>query len=200
MQSWSLALLAPAALIMMARWWYGKGEPSMSVRTSDLVAQVSLTIAFMLPFVALGFSLGSGTEMIPPASIEAKPTARNCFELHLPRQPTAMRMDWIGSQGGGRHHTVQVCMAYRGEHLHEVQPGGPVFTDGSVLRREFFLFPDALINDYHEYLRRTFWPGSETGIHLIFSVNTSAMSAGDFDSECVSLAGRIREHCRALQP
>lgn len=202
MQVWSVALLVLPVVFMIVQWWRGSSEPALSSRQTVTAwgALAALSCAFLIPFLALGWASGTCVLWQPPASLHSAPTAQNCFELHMPLQPASMRVDWIGSMGGGRHHTVQVCMAYRGEYLYEAQPESPVFTDGRVLRREFFLFPDALVDHYGAYLRRTFWPGSDNGVHLIFSVAASTMSVENFDTECRMLAGRIREHCRPSPP
>ena len=123
--------------------------------------------------------------------------ASGCYALHLDRQPAGTRIDWIAAQGGGRHHTLQICMAYRGEHLHNAPEDERVLTDGRIWRREFFMIDDLLVENYAGYLRHTFWPGSPVGVHLIFSATAGSTSAADFALATSGLACRIREHCRS---
>ena len=202
MQSWSPVVLGAVLMVMLLRWMRGFRSDIHPGVVASPAQRFALSACFLLPFISIAYSQNAAA-LAPPSSLKPTQTAKNSYEVHLNHQPAGLRADWIAAQGGGRHHTVQVCMAYRGEHLHEAQSEGPVFTDGSVLRREFFLFPDALVSDYDGYLRRTFWPGSDTGVHLIFSAAASSMSPAHFETECRALAARVREHCRpsyASQP
>lgn len=196
MQRWTPLVLAAVVLGMLLRWWRGRHQIHAASPEASFVRQLSFSVVFLLPYVSIAFAHSDTAVLAPPASLRPALTAKNSYEVHLAGQPGSIRADWIAAQGGGRHHTVQVCMAYRGEHLHAAQRGVPVFTDGRVLRREFFLFPDGLINDYDGYLRHTFWPGSAIGVHLIFSATAASITAEDFDIECRALAARIREHSR----
>lgn len=196
MQRWAPLVLVAVAIVMLLRWWRDRDSINAAAPGTSLIRQLAFSLIFLLPYVSLAFAHSDSAIFAPPASLQPALAARNSYELHLSGQPSGIRADWIAAQGGGRHHTVQVCMAYRGEHLREAEADVPVFTDGRVLRREFFLFPDALIDDYVGYLRHTFWPGSGTGVHLIFSATASGITPKAFDVECRGLAARIREHCR----
>lgn len=157
-------------------------------------AQALWTAALLLPFLILNLETRSMDPLDqPPAMIPSEPVGDGRHVLHFPDQPPAMRADWISPQQGGRHHTLRVCMAYRGEHLHVVPEAPAVLTDGRVWRSEFFLVKGRLIENYRDYLLHSFLPGSGAGVHLIFSVNVGAMSVRDFESKARSLAHQIHQ-------
>lgn len=69
----------------------------------------------------------------------AREVGANTYELHPIGQPRNVELAWYGPSGDGRHHTLSVCMRYRGSNL---KPSGiepTVLTDGNLWMREFFL-------------------------------------------------------------
>jgi hypothetical protein len=95
---------------------------------------------------------------------------------------------WYGPSGDGRHHTLPVCMRYRGIHLKTVAGSPVVMTDGKVWMREFFIQGDRLLSDYRAYLRHTLWPWSPAGVHLISSGPTNRMNSDAFARQSEVLA------------
>jgi hypothetical protein len=157
-------------------------------------AQALWTSALLLPFVIL--NLGAGKEHPldqPPPIIRSERIAEGRHVLRLSQQPDHMRVDWISPQQGGRHHTLRVCMAYRGEHLRCIADAPAILTDDRVWRSEYFLVNGRLLENYQDYLLHTFLPGSSAGVHLIFSVNAGTMPAREFESKARDLALRIHQ-------
>jgi exosortase/archaeosortase family protein len=168
-------------------------------------SQALWTSALLLPFVIL--NLGAGNEhplAQPPPVIRSERIAEGRHVLHLSQQPSTMRVDWISPQQGGRHHTLRVCMAYRGEHLRCIADAPAILTDDRVWRSEYFLVNGRLLENYQDYLLHTFLPGSSAGVHLIFSVNAGTMPAREFESKARDLALRIHQqqqtHALAFNP
>lgn len=193
---WSLLVFGPICLLAgrsLGRQLYIKMPSTPSIQRS-WQTQVLWTCALLLPFVIL--NLGSEKEQPmdqPPYVIRSERIAEGRHLLHLSQQPKAMRVDWISPQQGGRHHTLSVCMAYRGEHLHHTEEAPTVFTDGRVWRREYFLVKGHLLETYRAYLLHSFLPGSGAGVHLIFSVNAGAMPVRDFESQARLLAHQVHQ-------
>jgi hypothetical protein len=117
--------------------------------------------------------------------------AANTYEVHLIGQPTDIHLVWYGPSGDGRHHTLPVCMRYRGIHLKAVKEEPSVMTDGKVWMREFFIHRNELLTEYRSYLARTLWPWSPAGVHLIASGSATSMSAKSFAQQSVILAKEL---------
>jgi exosortase/archaeosortase family protein len=204
---WSWLVFSPVCLLAgqtLARRLSIK-IPSNESMPRPWQAQALWTCALLLPFVIL--NLGADKEQPldqPPSIIRSERIAEGRHVLHLSEQPDNMRTDWISPQQGGRHHTLRVCMAYRGEHLHGIEGAPTVLTDGRVWRREYFLVNGRLLENYQDYLLHTFLPGSSVGVHLIFSVNAGTMRAREFESKARDLAHRIHQqqqtHALAFNP
>ena len=168
--------------------------PSSESVTSPWQAQALWACALLLPFVILNLGASKVQPLDqPPHVFRSEQIAEGRYVLHICRQPDIMRVDWISPQQGGRHHTLRVCMAYRGEHLHGIEEAPSVLTDGHVWRSEFFLVKGRLLENYREYLLHSFIPGSGAGVHLIFSVNASTMAVRDFESKARDLAHQVHQ-------
>lgn len=149
----------------------------------------------MTPFLALSLDEAHDHGDDQPApSLQPQAEGRGLFALRLDRQPPAFRVDWISPQAGGRHHTLTVCMAYRGEHLHPVAGVAGVLTDGRVFRREYFLHQNQLLRSYQDYLLSTLWPGSGKGVHLVVSSAVLGLQPEAFATLADELALRVHEH------
>jgi exosortase/archaeosortase family protein len=193
---WSWLVFGPACLLAgrtLARRLSIKMPSNESV-PRPWQAQALWTCVLLLPFVIL--NLGAHKEHpldLPPSIIRSERIAEGRHVLHLSQQPNNMRVDWISPQQGGRHHTLRVCMAYRGEHLRCTEEAPMVFTDGHVWRSEFFLMKGHLLKTYRDYLLHSFLPGSGAGVHLIFSVNVGTMPVRDFESKARILAYQVHQ-------
>lgn len=123
----------------------------------------------------------------------AREIAANTFELRLVGQPGNVDLVWYGPSGDGRHHTLPVCMLYRGITLKPSDTEPSVLTDGKVWMREFFLQRGSLMDDYPAYVRNTFLPWSTAGVHVIASASTDSQSAEAFANSTVQLATQLSQ-------
>lgn len=162
---------------------------------SRLAWSAAVTIVLVLPFAAApvyGLFAQRGT---PPAAAMPRDLGADAYRVRLLGQPPDLDLVWYEPTGEGRHHTLDVCMRYRGVTL---QPAAvaDVKTDGQHWMREFFLLRSGLVLEYQDYLRRTFLPFSPAGVHVIASCPTNAMSAESFATISEQSA---RELCRMQQ-
>lgn len=195
-QSWSWMLFLPISIIILSSMARKKKERQVaSLVASSTWSQSWALLVVLVPFAAMGLGKQSALKQeVPVTSLRPQRTAPAQYELHLENQPGEIRVDWIGPQGGGRHHTLPVCMAFRGEHLHTVDAAPAVWTDGKVWRKEYFLHEGQILPRYSAYLKSSFWPGSSSGVHLIFSALCQTINAGEFAERSDALAKRIYEH------
>jgi hypothetical protein len=70
-----------------------------------------------------------------------------------------------------------------------------VMTDGKHWFREFFMQEGQMLADYPSYVRSTFCPWKDPGVHLIFVSAKEAHSAAEFNAACEVLAQRFDEEC-----
>ena len=172
---------------------------SLGARSFAWVRQAAFYACLALPFLAstlLAFGLQSWQ---PPAGMEARCITPQCHEIHLPGQPAQMGLVCYGASSRDRHHTLAVCLKYRGIDLQPVEGCPQVLTDGKNWFREFFMQDGCLLPDYPAYLRATFRPWSDPGVHLIFVSPHESQQPGAFSSACEELAQKFYQECRSSQ-
>jgi hypothetical protein len=147
-----------------------------------------VTVWLMFPFVTTVPALQERGEP-PPAGVMARTVEHQVREIAWPGMPAGLTVLWYEPQGDGRHHSLPVCMRYRGVTLEAASEPG-VMTDGSRLYHEFFVVDGAVVPDYRAYLWRTFVPGSPAGAHVILTA-----AAGEDAEE----AKHFRAHCEAVR-
>lgn len=206
MQSWAWwpAGLGLALFLRTRQGWGPAPVPGQAVTSDstgsslwDRSLRTACMIAFALPFTAASLmDLGSTSQAwAPPHEVASRSIQGGGFELQLPGQSSNIGLVCYPAPGRDRHHTVQVCLKYRGVEITPV-PGQPhVFTDGSHWLREFFMQGGHLVPDYATYVQRTFRPLSPPGEHLIFIADRSALKPDAFDAECIQLASRLHALC-----
>ncbi len=133
--------------------------------------------------------------MIVPAGMVARCMAPNCFEVRVHGQPEEIGLACYSSASRDRHHTLQVCLKYRGIELSAVEGCPEVMTDGTHWFRELFMQDDQLLADYPAYVRSTFCPWRDPGVHLIFVSANESQRPAEFDAACGALAQRFFEEC-----
>lgn len=189
------------AVMTAAGWqaWHllrGKGRSSVPpTPASNAVARwrpaltVGLACALMFPFVASTPGRGWSLQPPPPGTMAQRvdPTS---YTVRLVGQSPDIEVAWFDSSGQGRHHTLPVCLRFRGVVL-KPSPQEGVMTDGGRWMREFFLHEGALVTDYSSYLRRTFLPFSSPGIHLVVAAPVGSMSASSFAQTADRLAREL---------
>ena len=100
-------------------------------------------------------------------------------------------MVWYEAFGDGRHHTLKVCMRYRGIELHAASTAPEIMTDGTTWYSQFFIQQGRLIPSYTEYLAATSFPLSTPGTHIIMTAANESWSQERFAREVSKLATRL---------
>lgn len=152
---------------------------------------------FLVPFVASTLGPALREEVLPPRGMMARPLEADCWELKLPFHSPRVDLAWITPSGSGRHHTLPVCMGYRGRQLHLVKDQRDVFHDDEYWFAEVFLMPDGELCDYAGYLRRTLIPFSKPGVHLIASAPMVAMESRQFSGVARHCFEQVAAHYRS---
>ena len=191
--------ISVAALSWMGwEWWRDNGAKETAVVTGSAPRSwlaAACLLCFALPFTASTLLAPAHEKSAPPIEVIVAALGDQGWEVRLPHQPSTIGSVWYGAVSSDRHHTVKVCMKYRGADLESVASEPDVFTDGSQWIREFFLQNHQLHCDYAAYLRSTFRPFAPPGAHVIFVASASSMSAAAFNQESVRLAEDLARHC-----
>ncbi len=151
------------------------------------------SLCFVLPFIASTLMAGKQETRVPPAEVLTRAIPYDGYQILMPNQPRHIGLVWYSPHGNGRHHTLKVCMKYRGVELTPTAECGDVFTDGALFYREFFLQEDQLLTSYPEYMQHTFRPWSSPGVHLIFSVVNDSVNPAEFNETCQKLAQELHQ-------
>ena len=154
-------------------------------------ASAGLCIMLVFPFIASSATGLLRPSVRPPSGVMWRLVAVNTYEVRLIGQPGDIHLMWYGPSGDGRHHTLPVCMRYRGIELKPVVNEKAVMTDGNMWMYEFFIHQDELLLDYRTYLTRTFWPWSPAGVHLITSASTKSIGAKEFARQSLLLVKEL---------
>ena len=187
------------ALLCWKQW---RGTPSDAHTASPQTAEVAggwmlkptLTgVFFVLPFIASTFFVRAQQSFTPPAGVAYKAIASDSYDVRVPGQPENMDLVWFNPSGNGRHHSMKVCMKYRGIELEPSPDCAEVSTDGYRWMREFYLLDGKLVSSYAGYILRTFRPLSSAGVHLIFVAKSDQMTAAAFSESCQKLAAHLED-------
>jgi exosortase/archaeosortase family protein len=148
-------------------------------------------LAFVLPFLSSTFSGGGSEMLLPPGWVAKKEIPGAGFQIQLPGQSDDIGLFWYMPSGRQRHHTLKICMKYRGIDLHPSGEDASVMTDGELWMREFFIQDAQLLDSHLDYVKSTLGPGKSPGVHLIFVAMRSSMDAKQFDAAAQKLAGQV---------
>ena len=192
MQAWSWGL---AALGLALAWFFREGKiTSLPAATSvwKKGARFLYPVFFAglaLPFLAS--SLLPATKRIawtPPEGVRSRDLGHEGYEVQVPGQPAGIGLACYTAPGRDRHHTVKVCLKYRGIDLAPSKDDDTVMTEGRHWYREFFLQNDELLAGYSAYLKSTFRPRADPGVHLIFVAPCEGFTPAEFAAACARLA------------
>jgi len=162
-------------------------RPSLALRC----ATPGIAAAFCLPFLGSALVSPESVNLTPPASAALREIPGDGYQIQLPGQPEDMGLFWYIPSGSQRHHTLKVCMKYRGIDLKPASENSGVMTDGEVWMKEFFLLPEGLLSSHADYVWATLRPGKTSGIHLIAVASCSDMTAMEFEAAAVKLVDGI---------
>ncbi len=149
-----------------------------------------------LPFLASTLLAIGQKSWEPPVGVESRCISPNCFEVRLLGQPKGIGLVCYSSPSRDRHHTLTVCLKYRGIELSSVEGSPLVMTDGKHWFREFFAQGGQMLADYPAYVQSTFCPWRDPGVHLIFVSANEKLRPAEFSAACDVLAQRFDEECR----
>jgi exosortase/archaeosortase family protein len=173
-----------------------RDEVDQESLVSSLERQATFFVALILPFIACTLlSLGQET-WTPPSTVESKPINQSGYEIRMRGQPAHIGLACYAAASRDRHHTVKVCLKYRGIEVESVEDSPLVFTEGRHWFREFFLQDGQLLPDYAAYVKSTFRPWSDPGVHLIFVSLREKQSPAEFSAACEQLAEQFHRQCR----
>lgn len=151
---------------------------------------LGIGLLILLPFTAssLGPVLRGGD--LPPGGLMARPLEPGSWQIRFLGQAPSIVLTWHAPSGSGRHHTLPVCLTYRGGKLRPEETCPTIFTDGELWLTEAFLMPDGRLYSYEGYLRMTLLPFTSAGVHLIASARRDSMEAADFEMAAQELLAR----------
>lgn len=142
---------------------------------------LALLAMMLLPFTASTLGPALKEKSAPPPGLMAKVLEPGSYLLRFLGQSPELTLTWNAPSGNGRHHTLSVCLLYRGRKIHDVPQFSRVQTDDELWFSEAFLMPDGKLLDYDGYLRETLIPFRSAGVHLIAAAPRKAMTADAFD-------------------
>jgi exosortase/archaeosortase family protein len=166
-----------AALWMLLREHPAHDDPN---RPLSWKASVSLLLMLFVPFMASTLGPAFRSESFPPPGVMYQTVDVGSYRLRYMGQSPEVSLTWHAPSGSGRHHTLAVCLLYRGSKIHHEATCPGVQTDGKVWLAEAFLMPDGGLYHYDDYLRETLLPFTSAGVHLIASTRCDNMSADEF--------------------
>ena len=165
------------------------------MQVSPRVRQAAFFAALVLPFIASTLlSLGQQS-WTPPPDVEARSINQSGYEIRMQGQPKHIGLACYAAVSRDRHHTVTVCLKYRGIEVAGVENCPLVFTEGRHWFREYFIQDGQILPDYSSYVKSTFRPWSDPGVHLIFVTLSEKQSSEEFSAECERLANQFYQLC-----
>jgi exosortase/archaeosortase family protein len=193
--------------IALAGWrWFGEAkaadtDPPLEAPHSRL-KPVCAGLFFLVPFLASTFMEQPEKYLIPPSTTTYEQDQPDTYLVSVPSQPANIGMVWFNPAGNGRHHSMKVCMKYRGIDLEPTQECPDVTIDRKENRymREFFMQDGELLTSYSDYVWKTVRPFSAPGVHWIFVIKTDQMSAIEFNKKCLELGNELHRLCVEAKP
>ena len=199
--AWLLAVIG----VVMARLSIAKVETGTSRTQRDQSSlgalgqsfekQAVFFTALVFPFIASTLLSFGQKAWIPPATVESKSINQSGYEIRLPGQPAHIGIACYPAASRDRHHTVKVCLKYRGIEVAKIEDEPDVFTEGRHWFREFFLQDGQLHPDHLSYVKSAFRPWSDPGVHLIFVSLREKQSPAEFSAACQRLAEQFHHLC-----
>ncbi|MEO0797143.1 MAG: exosortase/archaeosortase family protein [Verrucomicrobiota bacterium] len=187
----ALAIFAYAAYSQLAAPTKNSVNPIAgdSLPQPRIVASIA-SCFLLLPFLATILTDPGKNTLEPPKSAEKRIIPGMGYELKLDGQRPELGMLWYDPHGSDRHHTIEVCLQYRGIELQPTEIE-TVKTDGQYWFKEFFLVQGTLVDDHTSYIYRTLGFRRDPGVHIIFVADQTTLPADSFAEEASSTADKL---------
>jgi exosortase/archaeosortase family protein len=200
MQSWAPFIGWPGIGLALLSWLKkSELEPPLTFHPASWTQRATAMLAmsgFIMPFLASTLLSRNPAPWQPPDTVRFRSLGGQGFEVQIPGQAEGLALACYGAESRDRHHTVKVCLKYRGTELSPTPQVPAVYSDDKHWLREFFLQDGRLLTDYPAYLKSTFRPGAEPGVHLIFIAPQALSSPQEFASNTAKLATAFHELCQ----
>ncbi len=178
MKPWAALIVIPAAIWEVSLIFNSRTQEPASEEKSFTVFAAA-AVFHLFPFFSSIAAIAPCPGIPPPPGVMAIRNPGGLYNVRTIGQTPELSCFWYEPNEGGRHHTLEVCLQYRG--IKEgITRDGELVTDGQYLYTEFFLMPGGELCSYQNYLSRTLLPFSRSGAHLIYMTPKEAMSREDF--------------------
>jgi len=177
MKPWAIWIVIPAVCWEIFHLLFPGAQQEQGAEKSSLLYPIA-GFFHLFPFIASVAVINSAQGFPPPPGAMWKKET-NGFSVRTVHQAPGLTCLWFEPNEGGRHHTLEVCLQYRGIRG-DIQRIDEIVSNESSWFTEFFLFPDGDLCSYRSYLGKTFMPYSPNAAHLIFVASKDRMSSGDF--------------------
>jgi exosortase/archaeosortase family protein len=164
-------------------------QPAAATGRWSPLSVTILLAGLLMPFLMPIIPWRSQTDWSPSAGQLLVRMDATSFQLKVIAQSPDLQFFCYLPTGGGRHHTLPVCMRYRGVQLEAV--AGQVMTDGTFWMKQYFYHEGELLRGYPHYVWRTAIPFSEAGIHVIATAAQSSMDAQTFEQSADAAMARV---------
>ena len=194
-----LAVMLPGAswvALAAAAWcaWFTLRKPGTtdsSAPAPSLAQPVIAGLILLMPFIAPILSALPGEQIPPPGGLMTERLGAHAYRIRLIGQSPDIDAVWYSPYGHERHHTLNVCMQFRGITLSPVPGYHDIAQSDRLWMREYFFQDGRLISSYRTYLVSTFVPFSSPGVHVILTAPRQSISAADFVRETGRMATQI---------
>jgi len=198
MQPWALPLLLVAGSVQMLRLLRTPPSPAPQSPASRWSAALC-SLALLMPFLISIVPLSPVPSIPPPPGVMASRADAHAHLFRLIGQPAHIHAVWYEPFGHGRHHTLPVCMRFRGVELSHSRLQNGVYSDEHFWMREAFLVNGRAL-DYPRYVLSTFLPFSTPGVHIIYSAPKNSTDPMRFARDTDALTRRLLDRTRPAQP
>lgn len=182
-------------------WRASRSGAPVAFREPGPAAAILLGVLILLPFIASTIGPAMHRSDVPPPGPMARQIEAGSWEVRFLGQSPDIVITWHAPTGGGRHHTLPVCLSYRGVKLLE-EPSHPgVFKDDTYWYAEVFLMPDGSLYDYAGYLRRTLAPFTHPGVQIMAMSRRERLDVAEFHADAQALFARLaNDETRRIEP
>jgi len=154
--------------------------------------RVFVAILLFFPFLS-AVAFNAELETLSPPETALKRVIKGMgFELKIKGQDQKLGLLWYHPQGSDRHHTIKVCLKYRGVDLVDsILPA--VKTDGERWFREYFIVRGQMISDHGKYIWSTIGFRKDPGVHIIIVAKCKDFTLDDFATKAELTAKNLFE-------